>query len=536
MNTKTIITLFVLLIPIVASAKRIKSLNDIEKYVKAPNTTYIISRPIDLHSCKITIPYNCTLKLTKKGRLSNGSIIGNHTKLEYIGSIFEDINIEGSWNVSDIHSYMYDNIDSNGLQSLLKLQNDSIQNRVFLEFDSLDVNINDGKRSVIQVSSNTELIINGIIKLSPQDSPRLQNGYYIIDVRNKHNVTIKGNGAIIGDRLSSPLKTEYGHGICVWGSDNTNIQDLLISNTNGDGIAVSLGNKSIYIDNVTISGYHRNGVSVVDCKNFQMTNTSIQNGGTTNPYAGIDFEPNKGCSIDSASIKNILFSNCTVGISGFTNSASVNYVECSDINIRQSSRCPISISGIQTLVLRNVDIDDIIEGSDKIIQILSCDSVQMSQLHINADNNSLKYPLYISNSRMSASDCRFNSPQLFSYHLQNASFRNCEFKFKSLVWTASNRTTSDVHFFDCRFEGPIELYPKDVKFERCVFDVSKTNCKKPISFLKSSSLKSTDKGVELMNCSIVSSPEEDVQINNNVPNSKVEHMHILHKDTPYRKK
>lgn len=59
------------------------NLSDFREVSLRENTTYKISKPIDLKGDMVTVPKNCTLSFTRGGSISNGVIKGNNTVIRY---------------------------------------------------------------------------------------------------------------------------------------------------------------------------------------------------------------------------------------------------------------------------------------------------------------------------------------------------------------------------------------------------------------------------------------------------------------------
>ena len=81
------------------------------------NTIYEIRYPFDLGGNSVTIPSGCVLKFNG-GRISNGTLVGQNTAIEYNAPIFTGISISGTWNVPEIHSWMMTDIADDKLFDL----------------------------------------------------------------------------------------------------------------------------------------------------------------------------------------------------------------------------------------------------------------------------------------------------------------------------------------------------------------------------------------------------------------------------------
>lgn len=181
----------------------------------------------------------------------------------------------------------------------------------------------------ININSNSYVVFmeNAIIKRKSTNS----TNYYMLNIGNKNNVTIKG-AHLIGDKDEHTGTTgEWGYGIHVYSSQNINIEDCIIEKTWGDGIYIGYSYaeastqipKYIYVNNVKIINCSRNGISVCSGEDIIITNSYIYGTTRTNPKAGIDIEPEAPESINpylkNVTIDNIITEANIVGIGLTTN-------------------------------------------------------------------------------------------------------------------------------------------------------------------------------------------------------------------------
>lgn len=181
----------------------------------------------------------------------------------------------------------------------------------------------------ININSNSYVVFmeNAIIKRKSTNS----TNYYMLNIGNKNNVTIKG-AHLIGDKDEHTGTTgEWGYGIHVYSSQNINIEDCIIEKTWGDGIYIGYSYaeastqipKYIYVNNVKIINCSRNGISICGGEDIIVSNSYIYGTTRTNPKAGIVIEPEAPESINpylkNVSIDNIITEANIVGISLTTN-------------------------------------------------------------------------------------------------------------------------------------------------------------------------------------------------------------------------
>lgn len=295
--------------------------------INDPNTVYEIRYDFDLNGETITFKEGCVLKFDG-GSLANGTIIGNNTLIKaLLRRIFSQIKISGDWDVPNIYSCWFDfcedtDVDNiRNFTNLSALCNENINN---VTIEGLDIYISEQLYiNSFVVKKNTNIFLNSKIRLLPNKSINKTSVFYI---KNVENVSIKGNGSIIGN-IESHTNTseEFSFGIYLIGAKNVEINGISIIDFWGDGIDIqSLYSDyenstvtghcyNIIIDNVLIDGNRRNGISVegafhVTIKNSRIINTGYKNG--TLPMAGIDIEPWYDKEhVEDVCIENNIFNN-----------------------------------------------------------------------------------------------------------------------------------------------------------------------------------------------------------------------------------
>lgn len=282
------------------------------------NMIYKITKDIDLGNGILTIPDNCTLDF-QGGSFNNGTIVGQNTKIRTDKIAFKsNVKLKGSF-IGDVRTSWFE-IDSTDCTDTL----DSI----FNAFKGYNIIIDEGvynvstknlpredattQYSVFVLSSNTNVILNGTIKLLPND---LTN-YQIFRLYNIDNVIISGNGSIIGDVETHTGTTgEWGHGISISSSRHITVKDISISKCWGDGITIASYSednlsKDITIDNIVSTYNRRLGVSLISGDGIKFINSTTEGNGTINgtaPKMGLDIEPNP-----NETLNHILVDNCLI--------------------------------------------------------------------------------------------------------------------------------------------------------------------------------------------------------------------------------
>ena len=437
------------------SSRYVTHLSDLE----APSKYYLIKGVVDLQGKSVTLPENSVL-VFQSGILKNGGLKGSNTRIHNAEGAFSNVAFSGTWIVPEISTTMLAKEDNLGLSNLLNLQNEKITNMVWVKPGDYTVNA-DKTRGALTLTSNTTLHIEGNLSLKPQTNKAFYNGYYLIHVRDAHNVRIEGNGGLLGDLRKSGVDGEYGHGICVINSDKVTIRGISIESCNGDGIAISRNCGDVSIDGVKIKDYYRNGISVVGGNNVAVQNVEVENGGLMSPMAAIDIEPNVGDSVGRVIISNFIARNCRVGIAGYM--AEKSYVD--DVNIENvaisKSQIPIDVKRMSRVTMRNVQIDSC-DSIEYVIRAIDNKEFLFDNLQVEAPNCNAKYPFYINNENTEIINSRIVCPQIFSFHLKNAVFKNCIFEYDSFIWTAQHLLTKNVVAENCTFKGPLFMRPSNV--------------------------------------------------------------------------
>ncbi len=290
------------------------------------NTTYRIKKPYDLGGAKLTIPKNCTLVFTKEGRLYNGDIEGNNTKLKGDSKSI-GVRLSGTWNVKQFADEWFDDsklTDREILDNINALQSDELTQVITLNKKEYKFPIEEKNGYGINMSSNTTLYLNSTLKLETRDLTT----YNIIFVKDKKNVKIVG-GKIIGDVVAHSDyyegKSEWGTGVDIGNSTNVTLEDMYITLCWGDGVYVGGGaekkvgiydyaSKNVKLKNVICDNNRRQGISITHVDGFLAENCQFINTGVrkkVSPAAGVDIEPNlnKG---RNQSCRNMTFKKCVM--------------------------------------------------------------------------------------------------------------------------------------------------------------------------------------------------------------------------------
>ncbi|WP_312697185.1 right-handed parallel beta-helix repeat-containing protein [Sphingobacterium mizutaii] len=214
---------------------------------------------------------------------------------------------------------------SNGINVSSYLKgNESVAQRTKVIQDLLNSNkkiILPNEKLVISVeglslNSNNELLFQKNSSLV-MESNNLST-YQLLKVHNVNNIKIY-NANLIGDRKTHQGNTgEWGYGISIRNSSNVIIENAIINDFWGDGIAIGYSNSvtshSISIKNVYLDNNRRNGISVMNVNGLILDCICVSNTNGTLPMFGLDFEPNNSNdNLNNIVIKNVYSYNNQMG-------------------------------------------------------------------------------------------------------------------------------------------------------------------------------------------------------------------------------
>lgn len=268
-----------------------------------------IDKDVDLKGKECKIPEGKTL-VFKGGMIKNGILSGKMTKIECKGKAFDKVTIKGNWNVSEISTKIFADLSyENALRDVVALAHPKVKNRIVIEKGEYKVNAEKNKDVCIPICDNTDLIIKGTIRLAPNDLKSCD----IIQARGE-NISIKGNGTIIGDKHThTGTEGEWGMGLDLRGAINTIVTGLTIKDCWGDCIYVGGNSRNVLIEKCKLDHGRRQGISITKADGVTIRNCNITNVGGTNPQYAIDIEPNKRDSVNNILIENVTVKDCEGG-------------------------------------------------------------------------------------------------------------------------------------------------------------------------------------------------------------------------------
>lgn len=194
-----------------------------------------------------------------------------------------------------------------------------------------DLTETDRNTGGIRIKSNINLLMSDTTILKSIVSTA--EYYNVISAVKCNNFTISG-GTIQCDKNREDGNKGQGIGIYVQDCSNSSIKNILIKDALGDGIIVcnsyEAGGKSdkIILQNITIDGARRNGLSILVAQDIDIHNCTFTNNGTIDPKYAIDIEPDYDWNHDDTrniNIRNCIFENNTNGIMTAGDTAFLKY-------------------------------------------------------------------------------------------------------------------------------------------------------------------------------------------------------------------
>lgn len=276
---------------------------------RTDNNQIVIEKDVDLRRAVCKLPRGKTLVI-KRGTIQNGTLIGNNTQLNCKQNAFDNVTIQGTWNVPEISTKLFVDLDyENSLRDVVALAHPKVQNRIVIEKGNYRVRAEKNAAVCIPICSNTDFILKGTIWLASND----YKSYNILQAKGK-NINIKGNGTIIGDKHThTGTEGEWGMGINLKGATNTTVTGLTIKDCWGDCIYVGGNSKNVLIERCVLDHGRRQGISVTKADGVTIRNCMITNVSGTNPQYAIDIEPNSRDSVDNIRIENVTVKDCEGG-------------------------------------------------------------------------------------------------------------------------------------------------------------------------------------------------------------------------------
>lgn len=318
------------------------------------NKSLVVSTDVDLHGSVVNLPKGFTLEI-KGGKIKNGTLVGDQTKVLCSGKVFDHVHISGTWNVPEISTSMFVDLSyDNALKDVLALAHPKVQNTILIEKGDYQVKAHKDADVCLTVPSNSTLIIQGSIRLQPNVFPRCDM------VRaTGNNIKISGNGSIIGDKHTHlGHEGEWGMGIRFRGAINATVTGLTIKDCWGDCVYVGGNSKNVLIENCVLDHGRRQGISVTKADGVTIRDCKISNVSGTKPQYAIDLEPNANDTVDHVLIEKVEVVNCEGGLLATKAKRNTETKKIGDVQIRNCkvsalSNYPISMKSCESLTIEN---------------------------------------------------------------------------------------------------------------------------------------------------------------------------------------
>lgn len=350
-----------------------------------PEKVFVLNEDIDLNNKVCVLPKGVTIK-ARGGVIKNGEIIGQNTRVLYNDAVFDNISIKGTWIVPVIKTSLFKNLNyDNSLKDVLSLTSSIVKNKVYIDNGLYVVSSNKNNDACLTLTSNTELYLDGTIKIIPNAF----TDYDILRIEGE-NIIVKGKGTLIGDKFSHLSKDgEWGMGIRVQKSRKVNIKGLTVKDCWGDCIYVGRGSEDVRIEKCTLDHGRRQGISVTKADEVFIKDCIISNVGGTAPEYAIDVEPNLGESANNIVIENVKVDNCKGGflVYGRGQSSKVGAVTIRNCVISNVDKNAICVLTCDKAILKKCKIQ-----KQKTPQVIRCEDVKNLELK----NNSISYNMLVS--------------------------------------------------------------------------------------------------------------------------------------------
>lgn len=274
-----------------------------------PNSRVFITSNWDLQGLTLFVPDNVEL-VAKGGVISNGCIVGSRTLIKRKETIFDKVQVQGSWIVPVISTSMFADLNyDNSLKDVFALTNSEVHNKILIEKGEYQVSAYKNADRCLNIGSNTEVIFNGTVRLKPNDFPN----YSVISIAGD-NIVLKGSGCVIGDKMNHVGNAgEWGMGINLWGAKNVSIKGLTVKECWGDCIYIGGSTENVIIEKCTLDNGRRQGVSITSGNEVKIRNCVISNVSGTVPEYAIDVEPNANNRCDNIVIDKVTVNDCKGG-------------------------------------------------------------------------------------------------------------------------------------------------------------------------------------------------------------------------------
>lgn len=479
------------------------------QYILGQNLQLEIKSNIDLKEDTLFLPSGSVLKI-KGGLLSNGTIVGNNTRIESEKQlIFKNIKILGTWTISSIYTNWFDfsstDDNYNNFQNLLALSDDSIHNDIYFEKKKFYTS---KQNHLLKVKSNTVLHLDeSIIEILPNSD----QSYSVISIRGVKNVQVLG-GKLIGDihghKILSGTTDEWNHGIIISGSENVIVRHTISTCHMGDGVdIIDLTHedksvricKNIVLDGVICKYNRRQAFSIEAVDGLIMRNCRGLYTGKikyTAPGLGLDIEPWRKESV----CKNIDIKDCEFTENGAVdqNGNRIDVIiqpnhlhQKYDSIVNNILLLNCKLSGILSAYYVNgLFLDSLVMPKESFIGVSKLANLKLSRIQ------NIRKVYFEEVAQALLSNTTFQSFQALNSHnirLENSSvskinitdasnlvFTGCRFEDKNVAFDATSYFSGCkyIDFINCRIGQYINTFKCDftkLSFIKCKFQLDRRN-------------------------------------------------------------
>ena len=445
------------------------------------NQKYEVKSSIDLNGKVIALPKNIAIEFGRKGKIVNGSLVGDGTKLINVRSGSLGVICKGTWAVTEIKDSYFESAflsDNQILENISRIQSDEITNSIYLEKPQYRIGFSKDFIRALSLSSNTKLYMRSKLCVLGNDLPK----YAVISVGKKKNIIIRG-GEIegdVGNHKYASSTDQWGFGIQLSRAEDVLISDMKITKCMGDGIYIGGGDgkylgdyseasKNIHIQNVISDDNRRQGISITYAYDVVLKDCVFSNTGKTefvSPGCGIDIEPNPKQSVGKVVVNGCSFLHndriLDVSIGGYR-------VEGDKCNVEEILFENCNVTGILSVRTGSAIIRDCTMGTLAIhLGEMPKEKVYFERCKINSGNG-----ITVRTSCVVTRD-----EYLPIYNCKDCEVSVEDIRTKAIISTISHKGNEKgvLSFTNCSFSMPVNSQNYDLVQEKCVYDFSFEKC------------------------------------------------------------
>ena len=339
---------------------------EVDSIFTTANTIYDIDTVVNLNGLKLALPDSCELHFNRGGKFKNGTVVGSNTKITgTLAGIFDNLKIEGTWNVKNISTSMFVETDQNTLHNLSVMCSEKLYNCVIIEDNCVIPIIHFS--SLFNIPSNTDVEL----KADIQSLPTSYKGGYALQV-NGCNIHIHGHGHKITGTIETDKSNnqQWQHGVFITrNSSNIVIEDVICTKFWGDGFYIMGSN--IIIKGVESSYNGRQGLSLTHGHDIIIANSSFHHTGSIDicsckgPGAGIDIEPNEGDVVNNIEVKNCRLYDNYKYMQGYINDFQAYNAPSATVKVKDCTLGGVYLGRMSDVTFENCDISESVFGIDR---------------------------------------------------------------------------------------------------------------------------------------------------------------------------